>query len=235
MPRTNEWGWRDDARGGRRRTLMTVATVAGAAGAAIWAAQRFGRTDRSGGIRAGLMRDVHVRKTYTINRQPDVVYGFWRKLENLPRFMKHLDSVEVIGDRRSRWRAKGPAGFTVEWEAEIVDERPNERIAWRSLEGSPVPNRGAVRFDRAPGSRGTELRVELFYEVPGGRAAQLIGKLFGEEPELQITEDLRRLKQILEAGEIAVGGDLGYRRRAQQPSETPAHHSAQPVYTGGAR
>jgi uncharacterized membrane protein len=234
MPKSNEWELCADAGGARGRTWITIAAVAGAAGAAVWAAQRFAGSDRSGGTRAGLMRDVHVRKTYTINRQPDVVYGFWRKLENLPRFMKHLDSVEVIGERRSHWRAKGPAGFTVEWDAEIVDERPNERIAWRSLEGSPVPNRGAVRFDPAPGSRGTELRVELFYEVPGGRAAQLIGKLFGEEPALQITEDLRRLKQILETGEIAVGGDLGYRRRGRQPSETPAHHYAQPVPTGGA-
>ena len=234
MPKTNEWGWRDDTGESRRRVLMTVATVAGATGAAIWAAQRFSHTDRARGMRAGLMRDVHVRKTYTINRQPDVVYGFWRKLENLPRFMKHLDAVELIGDRRSRWRAKGPAGFSVEWEAEIIDDRPNERIAWRSLEGSSVPNRGAVRFDPAPGSRGTELRVELFYEVPGGRAAQLIGKLFGAEPELQITEDLRRLKQILEAGEIAVGGKLGYRRQTPQPTESVSHDDAQLVQTGGA-
>jgi uncharacterized membrane protein len=214
-----------------------VATVAGAAGAAIWAPQRFGHTDRAGRMRAGLMRDVHVRKTYTINRQPDVVYEFWRNLENLPRFMKHLGSVELIGDRRSRWRAKGPAGFTVEWAAEVVDERPNERIAWRSLEGSSIPNRGAVRFDPAPGSRGTELRVELFYEVPGGRATQLIGKLFGEEPEQQITEDLRRLKQILEAGEIAVGGGLGRHRQMEQPTELLTHHDpqpVQPVQTGGA-
>jgi uncharacterized membrane protein len=229
----NEWGC-DDTGDRRRRKLMTVATVAGATGAAIWAARRFRHPERAGGIRAGLMRDVHVRKTYTINRQPDVVYGFWRNLENLPRFMKHLESVELIGDRRSRWRARGPAGFTVEWQAEVVDERPNERIAWRSLEGASVANRGAVRFEPAPGSRGTELRVELFYEVPGGRAAQLIGKLFGEEPEQQITEDLRRLKQILETGEIAVGSDVAYRRQTPQPAEPVAHDSVQPVATGGA-
>ena len=212
----------------RRRLLRTVSVVAGTAAAGIWAVQRFSRSDQVIRLSARVRRDIHVRKTYTINRQPDVVYGFWRSLENLPRFMKHLESVEVVGDGRSRWRAKGPAGFKVEWEAEITYERPNERIAWQSLPGSTVPNRGSVRFDPAPGSRGTEVRVELFYEVPGGRAAQLVGKLFGEEPEQQIDEDLRRLKQILEAGEIAVG-------RPEHRLETPSLESLPYTFarTGG--
>ena len=224
--------WRSDRRDGssekRRRILRTVSIVAGTTAAGIWAVQRFSRSEQAGRLRARVTRDIHVRKTYTINRQPDVVYGFWRSLENLPRFMKHLESVEVIGDRRSRWRAKGPAGFKVEWEAEITYDRPNERIVWQSLEGSTVPNRGSVRFDPAPGSRGTELRVELVYEVPGGRAAQLVGKLFGEEPEQQIDEDLRRLKQILEAGEIAVG-------RPEHRLETPSLESLPYTFarTGG--
>lgn len=232
MPKTSERGWREETAERRKKMLMAVGAVAGAAAVGIWTTQRFSREDRVGRLRARVTRDIHVRKTYTINRQPDVVYGFWRKLENLPRFMKHLESVELIGDRRSRWRAKGPAGFTVEWEAEMTDDRPNEWITWRSLEGSTVPNWGSVRFDPAPGSRGTELRVELFYEVPGGRVSQLIGKLFGEEPELQINEDLRRLKQILEAGEIARATGEDHRR---QRSETFASLQPDYAHTGGER
>jgi uncharacterized membrane protein len=221
MAKKKDWkpDWRDGSAERRRRLLGMVGVVAGTAAAGIWAMQRFSRSEQAGRLRARVTRDIHVRKTYTINRQPDVVYGFWRSLENLPRFMKHLESVEVIGERRSRWRAKGPAGFTVEWEAEITYDHPNERIGWQSLEGSTVPNRGYVRFDPAPGARGTEVRVELIYEVPGGRAAQLVAKLFGEEPESQIDEDLRRLKQILEAGEISVARpDRG--RDALQPAES---------------
>ena len=220
--------WRDNSSEKRRRILRTVSIVAGTTAAGVWAVQRFSRSEQAGRLRARVTHDIHVRKTYTINRQPDVVYGFWRSLENLPRFMKHLESVEVIGDRRSRWRAKGPAGFKVEWEAEITYDRPNERIAWQSLEGSTVPNHGSVRFDPAPGSRGTEVRVDLVYEVPGGRAAQLVGKLFGEEPEQQIDEDLRRLKQILEAGEIATA-------RPEHRHETPRPESLQYTFarTGG--
>ena len=221
--------WQDDSAESRKRLLMAIGAVAGAAAAGIWATQRFSRSEQAGRLRARVSRDIHVRKTYTINRQPDAVYGFWRKLENLPQFMKHLESVELISERRSRWRAKGPAGFKVEWEADVIDDRPNERIAWRSLEGSTVPNHGSVRFDPAPGSRGTELRVELFYEVPGGRAAQLVGKLFGEEPQQQIDEDLRRLKQILETGEISVAA-ADRRREAAQPAESLQYDFAR---TGG--
>ena len=157
MSKKKDWnpGRQDDSAESRKRLLMAIGAVAGAAAAGIWATQRFSRSEQAGRLRARVSRDIHVRKTYTINRQPDAVYGFWRKLENLPQFMKHLESVELIGERRSRWRAKGPAGFKVEWEAELIDDRPNERIAWRSLEGSTVPNRGSVRFDPAPGSRGT--------------------------------------------------------------------------------
>lgn len=232
MPKTNKWGWRDETAEKRTRVLLALGAVAGATAVGIWSRQRFSRTDRGGRLRARVMRDIHVRKTYTINRQPDVVYRFWRSFENLPQFMKHLESVELIGDRRSRWRAKGPAGFTVEWEAEMTEDRPNEKIAWRSLEGSTIPNWGSVRFDPAPGSRGTELHVELFYEVPGGRVAQLLGKLFGEEPELQINEDLRRLKQILEAGEIARVAAPPERRRWSETFASPQPHYA---HTGGER
>src|SRR5262249_43303222 len=121
---------------------------------------------------------------------------------NLPRFMKHLESVQVKGERRSRWMAKAPAGTRVEWDAEITEDRPNELIAWRSLEGADVDNSGSVRFERAPCGRGAVVRVEMRYSPPAGVIGAGVAKLFGEDPEWQVKDDLRRFKQVMEAGEI---------------------------------
>ena len=145
---------------------------------------------------------MHVKKAITVNRPPEEVYRFWHDFRNLPRFMKHLEDVRVTGNRRSHWKAKAPAGTTVEWDAEVVDDRPNELIAWRSLEGADVDNWGSVRFAPAPGGRGTEVRVELDYAPPGGALGATVAKLFGEEPEQQMQDDLRRFKQVLETGEV---------------------------------
>jgi len=145
---------------------------------------------------------VHVTQSLTIKRPRHEVYGFWHNFENLPRFMAHLESVQVLGDNRSRWKAKAPAGATVEWEAETIEDRPNELIAWRSLPDASIPNSGTVRFKDAPGDRGTEIHVELRYQPPGGKLGSLIAKLFGEEPDQQVKSDLRRFKQVMEIGEI---------------------------------
>jgi len=145
---------------------------------------------------------VHVIEAITIKRPRSEVYGFWHNFENLARFMAHLESVEVLDGNRSRWRAKAPAGTTVEWEAETIEDRPNELIAWRSLPNASVRNSGTVRFTDAPGNRGTEVHVELRYQPPGGKLGALIAKLFGEEPEQQVKGDLRRFKQVMEIGEI---------------------------------
>jgi uncharacterized membrane protein len=142
-----------------------------------------------------------VDKAVTINKPIDQLYAFWRKLENLPRFMDHLESVTTIDETRSHWVAKGPAGKKVEWDAEIINEIPNELIGWRSLPGAEVNNAGSVQFKPAPGGRGTELQVELRYDPPGGALGAMFAKLFGEEPNQQVEDDLRRLKSILEAGE----------------------------------
>jgi uncharacterized membrane protein len=145
---------------------------------------------------------VEVVEAITINRPRNEVYGFWHNFENFPRFMAHLESVRVIDERRSRWTARAPVGATVEWDAETIEDRPNELIAWRSLPESTVPNSGTVHFRDAPGDRGTELIVHLQYQPPGGRLGALVAKLFGEEPSQQVKGDLRRLKQVLEIGEI---------------------------------
>jgi len=151
---------------------------------------------------AGQRRGIHVKQAVSIKRPRTEVYAFWRNFENLPRFMAHLESVQVTDNRRSHWKAKAPAGNAVEWDAEIVEERPNELIVWRSLPDAGVPNTGSVRFRDAPGDRGTEVLVELDYQAPGGKLGSLVAKLFGEEPEQQVKGDLRRFKQVMETGEI---------------------------------
>jgi len=148
-------------------------------------------------------RRMHVTKAITVNRPPEELYRFWHDFENLPRFMNHLEAVQVLGETRSRWRAKAPGGSKVEWDAEIVEDRPSQVIAWRSLEGTAVDNEGAVRFVPAPGGRGTEVHVELRYEPPGGALGATVAKMFGEEPGQQVQEDLRRFKQVVETGDVA--------------------------------
>lgn len=148
-------------------------------------------------------KGIKVEKSVTVNRSPEELYRFWRNFENLPRFMNHLESVKDTGAGRSHWVAKAPAGKTVEWDAEVYNEKENELIAWRSLEGADVDNAGSVRFEPATGGRGTVVRVTLKYDPPGGALGALVAKLFGEEPSQQIEEDLRRFKQVMEAGEAA--------------------------------
>ena len=145
-----------------------------------------------------------VRKCITVGRPPNEVYAFWRDFENLPRFMYHLERVENTGVNRSHWVAKGPAGRKVEWDAEVVEDRPNERIAWRSVGADDdVRNSGSVSFLPIPGQSGTEVQVELEYDPPGGMFGATIAMLFGEEPGLQIVDDLRRFKHMLELRESA--------------------------------
>jgi uncharacterized membrane protein len=175
---------------------------------------------------------MQVTKTITILRQPHEVYEFWRDFENLPRFMYHLEHVETIGSGRSHWIAKAPGGGTVEWDAELIEDRPNEFIAWRSVGADDdVRNSGAVRFTPAPGERGTEVRVDLQYDPPGGSLGARVAKLFGEEPGQQMADDLRRFKQVMELGEVirSAGSPEGVgqgvmRQRPSQPSE----HEARP-------
>ncbi|HEV2070921.1 MAG TPA: SRPBCC family protein [Acidimicrobiales bacterium] len=140
--------------------------------------------------------------TTTIARPADEVYRSWRNFESLPDFMDHLKSVKDIDGRRSHWVAHGPAGTTVEWEAEVVEDVVGEVIAWRSVEGADVDNAGSVRFSPAPRGQGTEVTVELDYAVPGGVLGSSMAKLLGEEPSQQLKDDLRRFKQVLEAGEV---------------------------------
>jgi uncharacterized membrane protein len=154
----------------------------------------------------GQRKGIKVSRAVTVNKPVEEVYRFWRNFENLPLFMEHLESVTVTGGNRSHWVAKAPLDRTVEWDAEITDERQNESISWRSVPGSDVENMGTVRFHPASGGRGTEVHVALEYSPPGGSVGAVVAKLFGEEPDQQIREDLRHFKQVLETGETPPNG-----------------------------
>jgi uncharacterized membrane protein len=151
----------------------------------------------------GVSKSIRVEKTVTISKSAAELYEYWHNFENLPTFMKHVRSVQVIDIRRSHWVANAPMGQTIEWDADIINDQPNQLIAWASIEGSAVDNSGFVRFTPAPGDRGTEVKVVMEYDVPGGMVTAAIAKLFGEEPEQQIGDELRRFKQLMETGEIA--------------------------------
>jgi len=148
-------------------------------------------------------RGVNVEEVVTINGDSDALFTFWRRFDLLPSFMSHLVSVTEIDERRSHWVAKAPAGRTVQWDAEIINEIPGELIGWRTLDGADVVSAGSVRFRPATGLRGTEVRVRLQYEPPAGKMGAAIAWLFGHDPAATIREDLRRFKQLMEAGEAA--------------------------------
>lgn len=143
---------------------------------------------------------VEVHTSVTLNKPVSEVYSFWRKLENLPRFMRHLEKVEEIDQTHSRWTAKGPGGVgSVSWEAEIVEDHQNEFISWRSLPGSTVDNAGQVRFRETPG--GTEIRVQMSYRLPAGDVGSVAARLFNPMAEKMMQEDIRDLRNVIEGGE----------------------------------
>jgi uncharacterized membrane protein len=145
-------------------------------------------------------RGIHVDEAVTINKPVGEIYRFWRNLENLPQFMDHLESVTTRDGGVSHWVAKGPAGVKVEWDARIINEVENRVIAWQSLEASMIATAGSVNFTESP--RGTEVRVHFQYNPPGGKLGAVVARLFGEEPNQTVREDLRRLKRLLETGEV---------------------------------
>jgi uncharacterized membrane protein len=177
----------------RRRLLTGIAAVVGVAVVDL-AAARSAHGSASGA--------QHASATVTIRRDPQTVYGYWRDLENLPTFMTHVRSVERTRDGLTHWVVDAPTGGTIEWDAEIVQDVPSEVIAWRSTPGADLDNAGVVRFVAAPGDRGTEVTVELEFSPPAGAVGALAAKLLGEHPEQQARDDLRRFKQVLEAGEV---------------------------------
>lgn len=168
------------------------------------------------GVRA--RHGCKVETSIAVNHPAGELYRFWRQLENLPRIMSHLESVEPIDNVRSRWTAKAPLGVRAHWEAEIINEEEGTVIAWRSIPGSQVDTAGSVHFVPAGGGRGTLVRVSLKYDPPGGKVGAALAGLLGKPVESQIHEDLRRFRQWMEAGEVATteGQPAGRRRRIGQ-------------------
>lgn len=203
------------------RLAFATANVLTVTALDVVCSQQLSLANPAGGDEAGSNR---VNKSIVINSSPEELYQYWRDFENLPRFMHHLESVTVTGEGRSHWVATAPAGTTVEWDAEITEDRPNELIAWQSLEGADVYNRGSVRFERAPGDRGAIVRVEIDYDPPGGKLGAAVAKLFGEDPEQQVNSDLRRFKQVIETGEVVLseGTTRGTGATEQRPAQPTA-------------
>jgi uncharacterized membrane protein len=148
-------------------------------------------------------KPLKVEKSVTINKSPEDLYSFWRNLENLPRFTKHLESIKVIDSIHSNWVAAAPLGMSVKWDAEIILDEANYLIGWASMPKADIDNAGFVRFRPSTGGRGTEVKVVMEYNIAGGVVTAAIAKLLGEEPENQLSEDLHRFKQFMETGEIA--------------------------------
>lgn len=191
----------------RARALAALGAVAGITALDAACARR--GTARTKG-------PLQVRASITINKPRQEVYRFWRELENLPSFMVHLDSVRTIDQRRSRWKAKGPI-VDLEWEAEIIDERVGDLIAWRTVPGTGVSTAGLVSFTDGPGGRGTVVDASLEYGAPGRKLAAAVARMFGEHPEQQVRDDLRRFKQVMETGEVlrSEGSPEGHRALRQ--------------------
>jgi uncharacterized membrane protein len=186
----------NDTHNRRGRALGAVSLAFGAAAAAVAAGRASRRRDPTRTVEGGA---VTVSAGVIVNRPVADAYGLWRDFSRLPEFMVHLESVSADG---KHWVARRPGGGTVEWDAEIVADVPDQRLAWRSLPHAEVPNAGEVTFGLTPGGRETEVRVRLTYEPPLGSAGNAVARLLGEEPRQQVTDDLRRFKQVLETGEV---------------------------------
>lgn len=214
------------SRGGQRRMRAASVAIAvvGITGLDLYAAYRTTKAERPTGTAIRAKGTMRLKASTTVRRPRSEVFLFWHLFDHLPDFMSHLESVEEMGGGRSHWVAKSPIGKPIEWDAEIVAEVPDELITWRSLKGADVTNSGSVRFADAPGGRGTEVRVQMEFEMPGGKLGAAVARLFGEHPDQQVRDDLRRFKQVLETGEIVRSegspeGAYARRQARQRPAQ----------------
>jgi uncharacterized membrane protein len=178
----------------RGRIAAAGAALAGVAAADLYCAKRL----RERGTR---LPPRHVMLSVDIQRPPADVYRFWRDLSNLPRVMPHLDSVQVLDESQSHWIAKGPGGSRIEWDTEVIDDQPGERLAWRSVDGAAIYSAGSVELHPL-GARGTRMRIELLCDAPSDSLGLAIARLFGRDPEFGVRLDLRALERLLERGEM---------------------------------
>jgi uncharacterized membrane protein len=161
-------------------------------------------TNRLGRRKVHSDQATQIRRSIEINRPPNELYRFWRTLDNLPKIMSHLQSVEVINDRFSHWVVKTMPGLpTIEWDAEIINDVENERIGWRSLHDADVDHAGSVEFEPVGGGRASRLTVTMQYTPIVGRLGSAVAKFIGQDPEFKIADDLQRFKESMEAGKAA--------------------------------
>jgi uncharacterized membrane protein len=146
-------------------------------------------------------RGIHIVQAFSINKSPDELYQYWRKLDNLPSVLSYLESVTVLDEKRSHWVARGPLDMKWEWDAEIINDEPNRLIAWHSVGNADVDNAGSVTFTPGPEGRGTEVKVVIDYLPTGGRFGQIIAKFLGRDPSAEVREGLRDFKRVMETGE----------------------------------
>ena len=207
------------------RTLLAAAAVLGVSALDVAGTEGLAQRRQSAMPEDLAGAPAHARRSITVDRPRAEVFGFWRDFTNFPRFMEHLKSVEMLDAKRSRWRATGPGGSTVEWESQLLEERDGELIAWRSTESSALYNAGTVRFDAAPGGSATVVTVQMEYAPPGGKVGAAIAKLFRKEPGQQIGDDLRRFKQVLETGEVLLSdaSAVGAFQPARPPQRSELH------------
>ncbi len=219
----------------RVRTLAATLAVLGVTALDLYTSRRLSEKSNGSGPELG-RRGLRVKEAITVNRPVSEVYEFWHDFQNLPRFMTHLESVRVLGPKRSHWVALGPAGMKVDWDAEVTEDRPYELISWRSLPGGDVDTSGWVRFSPAPGGRGTEIVVEMRYDPPGGVIGATIAKLLGEAPDQIVVRDLKAFKNVMELGEV-VHSDASIHRRPHpaQPSENESAAGRQARYRSTGR
>ncbi|MEA2138182.1 MAG: hypothetical protein QOG56_1332 [Solirubrobacteraceae bacterium] len=219
------------------RTLAATGAVIGAFAADVYDGVRLTR-DAADEPETGA-EPVQIAATITVRRDREECYAYWRDFERFPSFMAHLEEVHATHGERSHWKARGPLGMTVAWDAQVTEDVPGERISWSSVEGSKVDNSGSVRFVAAPADQGTEIHLELRYAPPAGAFGATFAKILGEEPAIQCKDDLRRFKQILETGEIARSdgspeGQLGLRQVKQRPAQPVAAEELDSVDDAGA-
>lgn len=194
------------------RLATATAAVLGVTALDVYCARKLSGVPEQGGT-------IRVSRSIIIDRPPEEIYAFWRDLENLSRFMTHLESVEVTGERSSHWKARGPAGIRMEWDSEITRDEPNVLLEWRAVSGN-LRHTGCVRFERATGDRGTVVRVQMQYSPPGGALSSAIAKIFGTDPEQHVATGLSQLKQIMETGSV-VKSDASIHGR-MHPARPPA-------------
>ncbi|HWF46960.1 MAG TPA: SRPBCC family protein [Bryobacteraceae bacterium] len=216
------------AANGANRSKVTASTlaVAGVTALDVICARQLSRNGGANGISP--RRTVHITQSVIVNRSPEELYGVWRDVANLPKFMRHIESVQVIDGGRLHWKMAAPRGKTIEWDSEIVEDQPNRRIAWRSV--GLVERSGSIEFSRAAGGRGTIVRIDMEFAPPGGRLAAEALRRLRAIPAHVIGDALRAFKAFMETGEVVQSdASIGFGMhpgRPPAPEELAAAHYA---------